>query len=212
VIPNRPIQAITRPRVNHHDPDILDTGVGENRLRRVAVENALTFVLEFPDRIRVELQHDVADSHVPESLDDVPRPSRASRRCCWASAAILPRMGRAFFRPVLHEPDLWEYERCIEVETEDANLILFSVVPTKEAASGMGFQTVMPRLTKTLGEDTKKRAESESRKVKSKWLDAPEDWGSMPPADRTRWVLRSMGYVRVPRAGPEHWRRTLDQL
>ena len=57
---------------HRHDPNILDAGVGERfRLRRVAVENALTLVLEFPDRNRVELQHDVPDSHVPASPDDV---------------------------------------------------------------------------------------------------------------------------------------------
>ncbi len=123
-------------------------------------------------------------------------------------------MGRAFFRPVLHEPDLWEYERCIEVETEDADAILCSVVPTKEAASGLGFQVVMSKLAETLREDMEKRAESESPHGHIEVaLDAPEDWASRPLVYRRAVALRSLHYVLVPREhGPEHWRRTLDRL
>ncbi len=62
---------------------------------------------------------------------------------------------------------------------------IFGSTPTKLARE----------LAETLREDMKKRAES------------------APAASRRADVLRSLGYVRVPRDdGVEYWRRTLDRL
>ncbi len=130
-----------------------------------------------------------------------------------------------FFRTV-NEPGLWMHERCVKIEREDAESILCSVVATSLAAAMSDFKTVMRELEETLREDMEKRADSESGKVTAgndlevavKWLDAPEDWASMPPAARTRYVLRSIGYVRVQLDDAfadvvsGHWRRTLDRL
>ena len=117
-----------------------------------------------------------------------------------------------FFRTV-NEPGLWMHERCIEIDVEGAESILCSVAATTLAAAVSDFKTVMRKLINTLSEDMEKRAESESGKVTSKWLDAPADWASRPLASRRAHVLQFMGYVRVPREyGPEHWRRTLDRL
>ncbi len=125
------------------------------------------------------------------------------------------------FRPV-NEPGLWVCELCQDVEI-GAKLIRCCVVPTKESASGLGFDTVYQKLKDRLRKDMATRAEAENVKVKVKWLDAPEDWASMPPRWRTRYVLHSIGYVPAPfdldgtrtvfaDSVSEHWRRTLDRL
>ncbi len=94
----------------------------------------------------------------------------------------------------VNEPGLWGYERYVNVEIGKGQIIC-GVVPTKEAAAGSDFETVMRQLAETLREDMKKRAES------------------APAASRRADVLRSLGYVRVPSEhGPEHRRRTLDRL
>ncbi len=117
-----------------------------------------------------------------------------------------------FFR-IVKEPGLWMHERCIEIDVEGAESILCSVAVTTIAAAVSDFKTVMRQLEETLREDMEKRAESESGKVTSKWLNAPEDWASRPLASRRAHVLQVMGYVRVPSEhGPEHWRRTLNRL
>ncbi len=126
-----------------------------------------------------------------------------------------------FYYRQVNEPDLWGRELCQDVEIEGAEPIRCCVVPTKESAFGLGFDAVDQKLKDRLRDDMETRAEAESFSVKVKWLDAPEDWASMPPAARTRYVLRSIGYVRVPLndgagsvlardACSEHWRRTLD--
>ena len=112
-----------------------------------------------------------------------------------------------FFRPV-KKPGLWGHEWCDEVKMEDAT-ILCCVVTTEEAAAGSGFETVSRKLKETLHEDMEKRAESEIRNVKAKWLDALEDWALRPLESRRASVLKRLHYVPV---GPEHWRRTLDRL
>ena len=122
-------------------------------------------------------------------------------------------MGAGPFFRIVNEPGLWMHERCVKIEREDAESILCSVVATSLAAAVSDFKTVMRQLEETLREDMEKRAESESRKVTSKWLNAPEDWASRPLASRRAHVLQFMGYVRVPSEhGPEHWRRTLGRL
>ena len=117
-------------------------------------------------------------------------------------------MPTQFFRPV-KEPGLWGHEWCVEVEMEDEETILCCVVTTEEAAAGSGFETVSRKLKEALRDDMEKRAGAESVEVKVKWLEAPEDWTSMPPAARTRYVLGSIGYVRVPPLDDGHWRRTV---
>ncbi len=126
---------------------------------------------------------------------------------------LLPHMDTGPFFRIVNEPGLWMHERCVEVEMEDAEPILCSVVATNLAAAASDFKTVMRQLEETLREDMEKRAESESRKVTSKWLNAPEDWASRPLASRRAEALKDLHYVRVPHEhGPEHWRRTLDRL
>ncbi len=94
----------------------------------------------------------------------------------------------------VNEPGLWGYERYVNVEIGKVQIIC-GVVPTKEAAAGSDFETVMRQLAETLREDMKKRAES------------------APAASLRADVLGSLGYVRVPRDdGVEYWRRTLDRL
>ena len=111
------------------------------------------------------------------------------------------------------EPNLWDDELCVEVEMEDEESIFCCVVPTKEAAGGSDFKAVMRKLEETLLKDMEKRAESESRKVTSKWIDAPEDWTSRPLASRRADALKDLHYVYVPREdGAQHWRRTLERL
>ena len=114
------------------------------------------------------------------------------------------------FRPV-NEPGLWECELCQVVEVESANWIRCCVVPTRESASGLGFETIHQKLKDRLREDMKQRAKF--RKTERK-----------EPGASRRPHLQSMGYVHVgPVSGngtrtvladfaSEHWRRTLDRL
>ena len=122
-------------------------------------------------------------------------------------------MGMGPFFRIVKEPGLWMHERCVEVEMEDAKTILCSVVVTNLAAAGSNFKAVMRKLEETLLKDMEKRAESENRKVTSKWIDAPEDWTSRPLASRRADALKYLHYVYVPREdGAQHWRRTLERL
>ncbi len=123
-----------------------------------------------------------------------------------------------FYYRQVNERGLWGRELCQDVEIEGAEPIRCCVVPTKESAFGLGFDAVDQKLKDRLRDDMETRAEAESFRVKVKWLDVPEDWASMPPAARTRYVLRSIGYVLVPLdevfadVVSGHWRRTLDRL